>query len=105
MISFLITLTFYKNLYSATDASAKTDSKADLQRLIQKIIVVYALSFLNDERQQWFVIVLYFVLSVLTFERYFYLRSYHNEKIQLQHIVYRAVCLWSNVAILISKIL
>ena len=29
-ISFLITLTFYKNLYSASDAAAKTDSKADV---------------------------------------------------------------------------
>ena len=49
MISFLITLTFYKNLYSSTDAAAKVDSKADVQRLIQKVIVVYVLSFLNEE--------------------------------------------------------
>jgi hypothetical protein len=105
LISFLITLTFYKNLYTETDASAKTDSKADVQRLIQKVIVVHVFSFLYDESQQWFVIVLYFVLSALTFERYFHLRSYHNESVQLQHNVYRAVCLWSNVAILISKLL
>ena len=50
LISFLITLTFYKNLYTQTDAAAKTDSKADVQRLIQKVIVVYVFSFLNDER-------------------------------------------------------
>ena len=105
LISFLIILTFYKCLYSEVDASAKTDSKADVQRLIQKVIVVHVFSFLNDESQQWFVIVLYFVVSALTFERYFYLRSYHNESVQLQHNVYRAVCLWSNVAILISKLL
>jgi uncharacterized membrane protein YbjE (DUF340 family) len=105
LISFLITLTFYKNLYTETDASAKTDSKADVQRLIQKVIVVLVFSFLYDESQQWFVIVLYFVLSALTFERYFHLRSYHNETVQLQHNVYRAVCLWSNIAILISKLL
>jgi hypothetical protein len=67
--------------------------------------VVLVFSFLYDESQQWFVIVLYFVLSALTFERYFHLRSYHNETVQLQHNVYRAVCLWSNVAILISKLL
>jgi hypothetical protein len=30
LISFLITLTFYKNLYTETDASAKTDSRADV---------------------------------------------------------------------------
>ena len=105
LISLLIILTFYKCLYSEVDASAKTDSKADVQRLIQKVIVVHVFSFLNDESQQWFVIVLYFVLSALTFERYFHLRSYHNESVQLQHNVYRAVCLWSNVAILISKLL
>ena len=34
IISFVITLTFYKNLYSSTDAASKTDSKADVQRLI-----------------------------------------------------------------------
>ncbi len=31
-ISFLITLTFYKNLYSTTDSASKTDSKADVLR-------------------------------------------------------------------------
>lgn len=105
LISLVITLTFYKNLYSPGDASAKTDSRADVQRLIQKIIVVYVFSFATSEREQWFVIILYFILSVLTFERYIYLRSYHNEIVQTQHNVYRVVCLWSNITILLSKIL
>ncbi len=105
LISLLITLTFYSNMNNPRDASAKSDSRADIQRLTQKIICVFIFLFLNDADQQWFIIILYFILSALTLERYFHLRSFHNEIIQLQHNIYRAVCLWSNIAILISKIL
>jgi hypothetical protein len=81
LMTFLATLTFFKCAQTATDASAKSDSRSDISRFIQKTIVVYAFTFLNQDDQQWFLIFLFLVLSALTFERYFYLHSYYDEGI------------------------
>lgn len=44
-------------------------------------MVVYAFTFLSDKDQQWFLIVLFLIMTSLTFERYIYLQSYFNKTI------------------------
>ena len=103
-LTFLITLTFFKSVSSSTDSSAKNDSRADMSRLIQKTIVIYAFTFLYDDNSQWFLISLFLILSILSFERNFHLHSYYNEDIQFIHNCFRALCLWSTIALSISKV-
>ena len=75
-----------------------------MSRLIQKTIVIYAFTFLRDDKYQWFLISLFLILSTLSFERNFNLHSYYNEDIQLIHNSFRALCLWTNLVLFISKV-
>lgn len=104
-LSLLITLTFYKSLHSNTDAGAKSDSRADVQRFIQKLVLTYAYCFLNDENQQWFLIAISVMVAGITLERFFTLRSYYNEEIQRLHCILRGLGLWSTLILFLSKLL
>ena len=46
-MSFIITLTLFKSLHSMNDASSKSDSKADVLRLLRNTIIVYSFAFLR----------------------------------------------------------
>lgn len=102
--SMLVTLTFYKSLHSNTDASAKSDSRADVQRLLQRIILSYAYSFLYEEKSQWFLIAISIILAGITLERFFSLQSYYNEDIQRLQCILRGVGLWSTLILFLSKL-
>ena len=67
----VISLTYYKPIGSANDASTKINSRADTFVLIEKIALAVAFQNLRNISYQWFLIVLISVLSFVAFLKYY----------------------------------
>ncbi len=66
---------------------------------------MYTFGFLKRPEQQWFLVAVLVILSLLTFERFATLRPYHNQRISQLQLLFRALAVWSTFSLFIAKLL
>ncbi len=105
MVSIVVALTYYDSQSTSNDPSARVNSRSDVFELILKIILNYLFTFFGFEQYHWFLIAVLLVLSAISYFKYRYSWPYYNEKISKVFNVLTGIFLWTNIVLLIAKIL
>lgn len=74
-------LLFFHSELGRKDAGARSDSRAELQLLLQKTVLAIAFTILLKDGQQWLLIVVETLLAAITFERTATLRSHLHPRV------------------------
>lgn len=104
LISLFVALTFFENSEFTGGDSAKENSRADFAILISKIVSTSISTFFQDEKFQWFVIVINFSFSVFQVVQMYTARPYYNFKQMGLIMCLSGIYMWSNFMLLVCKI-
>ena len=104
VISLCVALTFFENSENSGGDSAKENSRADFAIQISKVVSTSISTFFQDEKFQWFVIIINFSFSVFQVVKMYIDRPYYNFNQMGRVMCLNGIYMWSNFMLLICKV-
>jgi len=80
ILCIIVQMTFFETKFSTVNHSAKSNSKADVFKLISKILTLILFQFFEEKNNQWVLIIVIFFLSAIMFFTYFEEMPYYNDR-------------------------
>ena len=106
LMTFLVQCTYFETKFGTHNPIAKSTSQADCFLVLVKIILVIIFTFLNKTGDnQWIIIAFLIFLSGYLVYSYYEHQPYYNHITMKMYNCLTLIFLWSNLVLLISKIL
>ena len=79
-ITFLVVLIYFECLQNSNDPSARVSSRPNFFFLLYEVVLIIAFTFLNDETNDYILIALLLVGSLMIFAKFHFNSPYYNEE-------------------------
>ncbi|EGR30840.1 PAS domain S-box family protein [Ichthyophthirius multifiliis] len=103
-LSTIVALTYFQPKQTSEDRTARQDSKGEVAFILNKVVCQCLFSFI-PEGNDWFLVILVFVLSLGLHWVYNMEDPYYDQEVGLFYKIVSTYYLWTNANLLISQIL
>ena len=102
IMAIIVALTYFESRITSNDPTARSDPRADVCFIGNKIVLQVSFAFL-PESYQWPMVIMIFVGGLCIFYFYQYEDPYYNETVSKMFKILSAYYLWTSTLLFISK--
>ena len=103
--SLLVETIYFETQFSNNNPKAKYSSEVDILFFLSKILIILLFTFFNKKSNDWFLIMILFIISLFNLLIFLSMNPYYNKSIVKAYGILFSTFFWANAVLLWGKIL